>query len=165
MARLSGKDEQKTDNKSAMVIPMGIGELMRVMATGAGVGFIASILSYLLGTFVFGAILCQDGGTECGNVGQYSMIVSIVIASVAGLIGLMRLRIYRPLLVVIAAMISLWGFHALTAGLAWYWSIIVTTLLFAVAYGLYSWIARLRSIVVTLVAILVLVIISRLMLS
>lgn len=99
---------------------------------------------------------------ECTNAGNYAMIVAMVIASIGGLIALVQARIYRPLLVVLAAAISMWGLHVITAGMQWYWTLVVTMILFALTYALFTWVARIRSFLLSLVVIVVLVALVRL---
>ena len=91
----------------------------------------------------------------------YSMIVAIIISTIAGVANLARLRIYRPLLIGLAAAISLWGLQVITGGLAWYWAALVFVALFALAYAVFAWLARLRNFILALVVTIVLVVLVR----
>jgi len=118
-------------------------------------------LSWLLSTYVFSAILCGDGDTRCASVGMYGEITSTVIIAIIALVGLVRLRVFRPMLVVIAATISLWGMIGVLSSLAWYWVLLACVVLYAIAYGLFVWIVRIRLFWAALVVCLLLIIAVR----
>lgn len=145
------------------VVPMFRSEMMLVVATGLGVGLAVFGLVYLLNEYIFSAVLCRgDSAAECANATNYAMIVAMVIGGIGGLIALVQARIYRPLLVVLAAAVSLWGVNVITAGMQWYWALVITMVLFALTYALFTWVARIRSFLLSLVVIVVLVVLARL---
>ena len=88
------------------------------------------------------------------------MTVSMIIGGLAGLITLAQVRVYRPLLIVLATALSLWSFHLLVGEMAWYWGLLTLAMLFGLTYMLFAWIVRLRSFVaaVVLAALIVLLI-------
>lgn len=150
--------------KMSPVVESGRGDLFRAMMTGAIVGLITGVLFYILSKFVFGSILCQDGaGERCGEVVSYAMPTSIIIASVVALITLVQLRVYRPLLVVIAATVALWNYQLIGMSVAWYWGLLISVVLFALMYMLFTWLARIRSFIITLVVVIVALVIIRLL--
>lgn len=104
------------DSRVSLFVPMSFSELGRVIGVGAITGLLVAILMHVLNNFVFASLLCRQSANGCEAAPVYSMIVAIVIGSVFGLAGLARLRVYRPLLVVLAAAVSLWSFHVLVAG-------------------------------------------------
>jgi hypothetical protein len=65
-------------------------------------------------------------------------------------------------LIVIAATIALWGINTLTASMAWYFALPVIMIMFGLVYGLFAWIARIRSFILAIVVTVVLVVIVRL---
>lgn len=146
-------------------IPMTPRELLSVGIIGAIVGLVVATLMYLFTTFIFGAVLCRDQGMQCTNAPFYSMIVAMVIGNLVGMVLLARQRIYRPLLVVVAVIVALWSFHALIAGLVWWLAGIAAAVLFACAYMLFSWIARLRNFVFALILTIVVIVAVRLILA
>lgn len=77
---------------------------------------------------------------------------------------LARLRVYRPLLVVLAATIALWGMHGIVASTAWYWVVAIFAVLFGLSYALFAWIARIRNFVMALVVTIVVVVVVRFLL-
>lgn len=158
------------ENRDAAVSPyivsMARGELVGIAITGALTGLITIVLAYILNKFVFGAILCRGTSlTECARTPEYAMAVAIILGAVVALFNLVRIRTYRSLLVVIAATLSLWGFTALVWNMPWYVAGIVSILLFALSYLLFAWLARIRSFVISVIAIVAMVVVTRLLLA
>lgn len=138
-------------------------EIIATLLTGVVVGAIVFGVYHLLNQFVFGSVLCRPGNdASCASAPTYSMAVSLVLAVVLGLIGLMQIRSYRPLLIVLAIAVSYWGYQVLITGVAWYWGVLIGAILFGLSYLLFSWIARIRSFAVSLVLTIILVILVRL---
>lgn len=159
-------EQPASDVRVSPLVTMTARELIGTVVLGMVAGLIVAGLVYVLNKFVFTPILCRPGlGTDCTQAPTYSTIVAYVIAGFVGIIALARLRIYRPLLVVIAASIALWGAYALVQGMVWYWSALAIALLFGFAYGAFAWIARVRSFLMALVLTVVLVVAVRLMLN
>jgi hypothetical protein len=158
-------EARDTDIKVSPFVGMSVRELITTILVGAGAGLVATAITILMNKFVFAAVLCRpEAATDCTNAPMYSMIVGLVIGSIAGLVALAQLRVYRPLLIVVATVIALWGFQALVGGLAWYWALLVMMLLFGLSYGLFAWIARVRSFLLAAVIAVVLVVLVRLLL-
>lgn len=153
------------DSRVSLFVPMSFSELGRVIGVGAITGLLVAILMHVLNNFVFASLLCRQSANGCEAAPVYSMIVAIVIGSVFGLAGLARLRVYRPLLVVLAAAVSLWSFHVLVAGWVWYQAGLVSIILFALAYGLFAWVARARSILITIALVIAIVVAMRFAIS
>lgn len=138
--------EQKTP-----VLGLHLSDLWRVLAAGAGVGFAIWLIGSLLERFVFGPVLCRPiAPGECHLAPVYSMVASMIIANILGLITLIRLRLYRPLLVILAAAIALWPLASVMTGSAWYVALLAFVVLWALAYGLFGWIARTKSFVLAI---------------
>jgi hypothetical protein len=135
--------------------------VMRVVLASMLLGLIAWALTYILQHFVLRAIFCQNPSAVCTNLSGYSGGISAIIVMVIGVVMLVRIGVYRPLLVALCVMVSLWGLASWINGLGIFESIFWTVGLYAVAYTLYSWLARLRSAVIMLVVILLVVLITR----
>ena len=158
-------------DETAVAVPvvpfvgMSQAELLRVIVCGVGVGVVVSLAMMLLEKFIFGTVLCRPQSmVDCASAPSYAMIVAMVIGAIGGLVALARMRVYRPLLVVLAATVSLWGVNALTAPFAWYWAAGIAALLFGLAYGLFAWIARIRNFVMALVVTIVVIVLVRFLL-
>jgi hypothetical protein len=117
----------------------------------------------LLDTFVFSAVLCRpQQADQCLQAPEYAMVVAAVIGAIAGLVTLARVRIYRPLFVVLCATIGLWIASLPIIAYEWYWLLLVLTVLYALAYMLFAWLARIRSFVLALIVAIVVLVIVRL---
>lgn len=154
--------EEPVEARVSSLVPMTGKELVSSIVIGASVGVLIAILYHLLNEFVFGAILCRPQSIgDCSRAPGFSMTVALIIASIGGVAGLARIRIYRPLLIVLASAISLWGLHSVLVDMVWYWTILVYMVLFGLVYGLFSWVARIRNLILTIVAVVVLVVLIR----
>ena len=132
-----------------------------VVATGAGVGLLVWGLATLLGAYVLSGILCHGQTMKCGTGDQYAEILASILAAGAGLFVLVRLQIFRPLLVVLGALLSLWGIVSLASTLPWYGALFACVLMYAAAYAAFAWLARLRSFGMVLVLFVVLIVMIR----
>lgn len=148
------------------LVGMSIGDLVKAMVTGAGVGVIAAAVAMLMYRFVFAAVLCRTAaGADCTQAPVYAIVVAIVVGAIVGTVVLARLRVFRPLLVVLTTAIALWTVHVWALSIAWYWGLLVTAVLYGLSYGLFAWVARIRSFILSLVVTIVLVVGLRLLLQ
>lgn len=155
---------EETLNESPLVT-MGTRELLRVVLRGVLVGTGVAIVYLLLNKFVFTAVLCRPQSTgDCSEASNYAAIASLVLSLFGGVIVLAQARVYRPLLVVLAALISLWGVQDHADGAPWYGVIVAAAVLFGLAYGLYAWLARIRNFILAVVVTVVVVVLIRWML-
>jgi hypothetical protein len=157
---------EPTDIRTAALVGMAPGELVRVVLSGVGVGLIVSLVAYVMNVYVFAAVLCRpQAPSECGQAPGYAMVVAMVIGAIVAVVTLVRLRVYRPLLVVLAATTSLWGSYVLVSGLVWYWALLIMIVLFGLVYGLFAWICRPRSFILAVVIAVIAAVVIRLALS
>lgn len=158
-------DESAVTVPVSQIVGMVPGDLIRTALTGVGVGLLTAAAMFLLNKFIFSAVLCRPQSvSDCSQAPFYAMIVAIVIGAIAGLVALAQMRLYRPLLVVLAATIALWGVNTLVAPFAWYWALLIVAVLFGLAYSLFAWIARIRNFVMALVVTVVVVVLVRFLL-
>lgn len=124
---------------------------VRVFVTG----FIAGVMTWLLmsglTTYVLDPILCRSAGSYCSSVPTIALVIALVIVHFVALIALIRLGILRPLLIILAVVASLWGFHVWTGGKDWWIAALESGLIFGLAYLAYTWMNRLLSFPVALV--------------
>lgn len=147
---------------SSSLIPMSVRELLGIVAGGAVIGLAVVGLYLLLNHFVFSAVLCRpQSPADCNQAPTYAMIVAQIVGVIAGIGVLVRLRVYRPLLVVLATLIALWTLQQLIGPFVWYGALAAGAVLFGLSYGLFAWVARIRSFILTLVITVVLVVIAR----
>lgn len=148
------------------LVGMSFGDLAKTMAAGVVTGLLTAGVAILMYRFVFAAVLCRSAtNVDCNQAPLYATIVAIVVGAIIGTVVLARLRVFRPLLVVLATAIALWTVHIWALGMAWYWGLLVTALLYGLSYGLFAWVARIRSFILAIVVTVVLVVGLRLLLQ
>lgn len=154
--------EEVYEEKPSSIIPMLQSDLVRVFLIGAAVGALVWALGAVLKTYAFDAYFCQgDITSQCGSVPNYAATLAGIVGAVVALIGLVRLRVYRPLLVVAAATISTWGIVQIAWGLNWLPGLLVSAIFYTLAYGVYSWLTRIRDFWIALLVMAFLVVIVR----
>ncbi len=154
-------NETASETRSNLV-PMTWRELARIGAIGAVIGALSVGLYVLFHTYIFQAVLCRDqANTACGQAATYAAITTAFIASFVAVVVLAHIRVYRPLLIILAAILALWGIQAIAAVLPWYWALVGMIAVGALAYSLFAWIARIRSFILSAVVAIVIAVIIR----
>lgn len=144
------------------IIEMNIKVFLRVVVAGLVVGLATWLLTYLLERFILQAIFC--GGNQaanCSNSAVYAGNIAAVIMAIVGLTVLVKLSVFRPLLIVLATMVSLWGMAGWLSGLTLFETIVFSALLYAACYAAYTWLARIRNAVVMVIVVVLVAIASR----
>ncbi|MEO7905255.1 MAG: hypothetical protein ABIR91_05705 [Candidatus Saccharimonadales bacterium] len=147
-----------TEENTRPLIAMTRQQFTQVIFAGMIVGAIAWGLTWALDAYVYQAILCRGDSANCASASNYSLITASILAAASGLFALVRLQVFRPLLVVLASTVSLWSLPLVAAAvMPWYFALVSCTLLFGLAYGAFAWLARVRSFILSLVAMIVVV--------
>lgn len=131
-------EEQKPD----MITEMSARGAAQIILGGAVAGLIAGGLTLLFSMYLFRVLPCAI--ETCGAGGQYSAVLAGIISAAFGLFWLIRLQVFRPLLIVIAVTIALWGLALQMIQWPWYAIVLATAGAHALAYLLFAWISRLR---------------------
>ena len=142
-------------------------ETRTILATGiigAVTGALTWGLNLLLQRFFIEPVFCRsaDSFSVCANGGMVAFNIALVVMAIVSVVALVRFGGYRPLLVAIAVIISFWSAGAWLGVLRWYEAALWLTLLMAVAYVGYSWVARIKSFPISVVAMALVVILARL---
>ncbi|HEU5121929.1 MAG TPA: hypothetical protein VFT59_03710 [Candidatus Saccharimonadales bacterium] len=154
--------EDAIEQKPSAITEMSIPSLVRVLIAGLVVGAIAGALTYLLAMYIFKVMPCS--ADNCSSGGQYSAILAGVVSGMVALFWLIRLQVFRPLLVVIAVTIALWGVSLYVLTMPWYAVIIVSAGLHAAAYGLVAWVSRIRQFWIVIILLVLIIVGLRFML-
>lgn len=160
------KAADNTQNSSAD-IPTNFKEIARVVLVGAGVGLLVALFSEVISRFFVEPVFCRsaDSFAVCANGGTVAFNAALVIVSMIAVAVLVKLNIYRPLLVALGAAASLWSLNRYIGNL----SVIEYGLwmvgLFSLSYLLYFWLMRARNFVLSLALLIVAVIVIRVMLA
>lgn len=152
---------QAPSNNSSL-IDIRPNTMVQVVLLGVILGAASWLLTIVMERFIFSSLLC-GGQTGCDTSTVVAGNVALVLAAVGGLLGLVRLGVYRPLLVVIAAAIVLWGLSSYTLGMQWYEAMAWIVLLSAVTYTAFTWLVRPRFFLFAIVLVLVVIIVARLL--
>lgn len=152
----------ETTSKRGGLIEMSQQQAIQIAVLGVGLGIGAWILSAIVRNVVIVPLFCGDPGTSaCVNSSDVAANTASVIIVIAGLMGLVRLSVYRPLLIVLATLVSLWGIGAWTSSLSWFESLAWFVVLYALCYVAFSWLVRPQSFVQTLIAVVAAIAIIR----
>ena len=144
------------------LIEMSQRQVVQIVLLGLGLGVVAWVLSELVRRVILVPLFCGDPASGvCVNAPDFAANIALIIAAVAGLMGLVRLSVYRPLLIILAVLVSLWGLGAWTASLGWYESLAWFVILYALCYIAFAWLVRPQSFVPTVVSLVVAVILIR----
>ncbi len=145
--------------------PIDRSSLFQPLIIGLGAGISTWLLTLLLDRFLLGPVLCTYSPQYCGS----SLLVAFVVASLAthfiALVALVRTGALRPLLVILAAVVSVWGMHVWFTGMPWWLATLYSGLLCSLGYMYYAWINRLLFFPVALVLTIVSVIATRLIIA
>lgn len=146
-------------------IDMQPAALVRVLLLGVILGAVGWLLTLLLNQFVLGPVFCGNQSTTglCLNSEVTAGNIALVLMSIAGVLGLVRMGVYRPMLIAIAVVISLWGIAGWVDGLVWFEGFIWTILLYAITYAAFTWLVRPRSFLFAIILVLVLIALARLL--
>jgi hypothetical protein len=160
-------DEAPVGGPSTFIVETSIRLIAGIIFLGAIIGALVMGLQVLLKDFFVEPVLCQsiDAFSMCANGGSIAMNAATVIIAVIGTIGLVRMSVYRPLLITMAAAASLWGANSWLGGMTWYEMLAWLIVLYAVAYGVYAWVLRIYNFPVAFALVIALVIGSRVILQ
>ena len=130
------------------VSPIGV---LQSLAIGLIVGFLTYVGYLGIQQFALEPVFCQSNNARyCSITPNIGIVLSIVIFHFLGLVALVRVGVIRPLLVVLATIITLLGFHAWFAGQSWWIGALYLGLLTGFSYLYFSWINRMSAFPVAL---------------
>ena len=157
----------KTEQVDTAVAMQSWRRVLPTLLSGAIAGVVTWIGTFLLSEYVIGPIACRVGSSivSCGDNVAVSGNMALIVAGVVGLGLLVRQRALRPLLVVLAAVASLWGLGSWVSSDAWYVALLLTVVLSALVYAVFTWFSELRRFWVALAINIVLVLAFRLLVS
>ncbi len=145
----------------------GRSSLFAGLAIGVFVGLFGWALMLAINGWILDPVFCRsaDTASTCANADLTAWIIAHVVVSIIGLFMLIRANVFRPLLVTLAALATLWAVGLwfvssdLWVGFLW------ETVLFALAYALFTWIASAKRFFYAVIVITILVILFRVLIS
>lgn len=139
---------------------------LQVVIAGFLTGIAAWLLIYGMQNYALEPVLCNGANTaSCKTAPGIALFMGLGVAHFIGLIVMMRMNVLRPLLVVLASILTMWGFQTWIYDVPLWQAVIYCGLLFGLTYGFYAWVNRLLIFPVALTVTLVAVIVSRLFIS
>jgi hypothetical protein len=141
--------------------------LWQIALTGAAVGALYFILTYLIGHFVIESLYCGTNINvqNCTNSTSIAGNIATVLAGTVGLGVLISLRVLRPIIVVVATALLLWGLSVWTAGLSWGEVVLSSAVLYALSYVLFSWICRYNQTMPIIIVSILVSVVARIVIS
>jgi hypothetical protein len=138
-------------------IPADRGEIIGVILTGALVGIAIGLLTEAIARWFIEPVFCRstDSFAICANGGNVAFYAATVIVTILSVIALVRIGVFRPLLVAVASAASLWGIKSYIDDFPWYEYGLWLALLFALTYLMFYWLLRARSFVLSLIIALI----------
>lgn len=132
-----------------------------VLLTAIVVGLITLVLTLAIDKVVLQPALCGSEATSCAQSSEIAFHVASVIAAIVAVVMLVQASVYRPLLVGIAATISLWGIYgAYVEKVAWPLQLLILVILNILAYFAFAWILRTYNFIIALVGTILLILVS-----
>ncbi len=130
-------------------------------ALGVGLGMLLFILTFLLDRYVMRQFACDSVDVACSAATVSAANVATILVAVTGLFAAIRIQMFRPLIVVVAGALVLWGLGGWVAGLSWGEQLGWEALLYSLAYLLFSWITNFTRTVWVLITAAAIVILAR----
>jgi hypothetical protein len=144
-------------------------ELFRVLMMGEIVGVIAALLAHPIQQYIIQPLVCHSNSAVsfCTGQNELSFSIGAFLMSVAAMLILAGLQTYQPLLTALASFIALWGLdqrlHALYSDHLPVF-VIFAGALFALAYGAFYLLLRMRVLAISIVLVVAAVVSARLLL-
>lgn len=151
-----------TESKPA-IIDLDKRMFMRILVAGLVIGLLTWGLSVILDRFILSAWFCNDESSQaCSSSLIYAGNISAVIMSVVGITALVKLGVFRPLLIVLASVITFWGLSGWLADVSLLEAAFWSSLVYGLSYITYAWLARIRRAALMMVVVAIIVIGARL---
>lgn len=155
-----------SNSTQTSLVAMTTKKLLFIIMFGAISGLVTWGLTFMLDAYIYKAILCgHNAAIQCSSSYQYAVTTATIIGTAIGLLGLVRLHVYRPLLIIIASFISLWGLMVILRPLSWYAATFSIIGLYGFAFGFFAWLARIRSFYIALILVIATIVVLRLLLN
>lgn len=135
-----------------------------VALLGLLLGLVAWVITAVVSNYVISPLFCKaDGGnfSVCAQGGLLASNIASLIVAGLGMVAALRLGVFRPLLVALAALVTLWGLGPWLGAMPWYEALGWSSVLYALAYATFAWLARIRVFWIALLATVVVIVSAR----
>lgn len=139
----------------------------QIALTGAAIGALYFLLTYLIGHFIIDPIYCGSAvnASACANSGSISGNIATILVGTVGLGIMVSLRVVRPIVVALATAILLWGLSVWTSGLGWGEVVAWSALLYGLSYLLFAWICRYNETIPVIVVCILVSVVARIVVT
>lgn len=145
---------------------LDVASIVKLFTVGALSGAVGWLLYMGIANYFIDPVFCRNAEmfAVCKNGGTIAWVSGHIIVLAAAVAALARFAVYRPLLVVLSVLVSLWAAHAWLGGMQWYVGLLWQAGLFGIAMALFGQIARMTNFLAALLASLGLAILLRVVL-
>lgn len=155
------------EQMSRYIFNMSSSVFWRIVMLAAGAGLATWLIGLALDNYILTPIFCNNAGANVSICTDSTVISSNIATLLVGIITVPLLAIIavkRALVVVVAAIVSLWGVSAWIAG-PWYLSLLWVVGAYMAVYAVLAWINRLRGDLAALLFMTIFVVLARLVLA
>ncbi len=152
---------ETTDNQAPKFVDIDRQSLGAAALIGLGVGILIWLVSWFFQHVIFNSLICHSSVATCADNGNVAFNVAAVLMAVVGVVALVRTGVYRPVLVALGAIVSLWSLQTLLQGLGWFEALAWTAGLYALAYALFAWVLKIYNMIIAVVLLVILVVLAR----
>lgn len=140
-----------------------IRDIITMLIIGAVAGAVIYGIHMMLLHWVFAPLMCgTESASTCSQSNLFASVAAQVIGGFGALLALIRIHAYRPLLIVLAVLVALWGVISIFATWPWWATLLGMAVVYGLAYGVFGLIAKLQSLVLAAVLTVILGIVVRL---
>ncbi len=155
-------DKSTTTDVSQSLIELRPQTVLQVALLGVGLGVVSWLLTMLIRQVIFVPLFCGDpSNSMCVGATGGAGVITLIAVGIAGLLGLVRLGVYRPLLVALASAVTLWGVAIWLGKLYWFEALAWSIVLYVLCYVVYTWLVRPRNFGFALGLVVVVVLLAR----
>lgn len=140
---------------------------LRVILMTAGAGIVTWLLGIAFDKWMLTPVFCSGASTDVTLCADTTALGGHIAAMLVGVMTVPLLTltgVKRPLLVVIAAIASLWNVATFTGG-EWIWSLVWSAVAFMAVYTTLIWLNRIRGNIAAIVLMALFVLLARVVLS
>lgn len=139
----------------------------KIVYIGLGMGLLWWVLTAVLKQYIIEPFACRSlsTATACVNAIDVSGSIAAVLVAAIGTFLLVRYLQPRPIIISVATATLLWNLGGIMDGIAWYFAILWAFFFYAASYVLFSLVARISWLWVSLVVALVIAVGIRLLLA
>lgn len=138
--------------------------LLPIFVIGLASGLVFWVLYVLMKEYIVGYVACDVGTSlvDCNSTNGISSGLALLLASIGGMIALIRWRVLRPLLVILGVIISLWSLPVVLQS-HWIIELLAVGVLSGLVYAVFAWFNDLRPFWLAFAVTIVIAIIFRLL--